>query len=131
MGLSGGQDCRHTRLRTGGVTQGQVTQAARDRRSGSGGSGEQQREASGWRDVKVARSRRDNEYRVWCCRQIVLSTVAEVDDGVQIKSAGRGERGRGSEEAEDGAGENFKKAAALCCIHIIAFVVIESRNRPG
>jgi len=53
-----------------------------------------------------------------------------VDDGVQIKSAGRGERGRGSEEAEDGAGENFKEAA-LYCIHFIAFFVIESRKRPG
>jgi hypothetical protein len=54
-----------------------------------------------------------------------------VDDGVQIKSAGRGERGCGSEEAEDRAGENFKKEAALCCIHFIAFFVIESRKRPG
>jgi len=48
---------------------------------------------------------------------------------MECRSSQPGEaRGCGSEEAEDRAGENFKKEAALCCIHFIAFFVIESRK---
>ena len=51
---------------------------------------------------------------------------------MECRSSQPGEaRGCGSEEAEDRAGENFKEEAALCCIHFIAFFVIESRKRPG